>query len=107
MGNGRKWRRYPETRPEAFPGTFKSGLCWITVEYTEGAHKGERVVAIAVLTNIDYPGFQQLWEYGFRTNPHCNLVDHYGSGRKVVAWKPFDFPEPYADDQSEDASPKA
>lgn len=97
MDQGKGWRAYPKIRPCAEgANTYRSGLCWITVEYTEGRRKGERFVSIAALTNIDYPGWETLWEYWIKDNPHCNLVDHYGSGRKVIAWKPFEIPEPYS-----------
>lgn len=95
----KKWRKYPETSPRAkYANTHRSDLCWITVEYTDGARKGEKFVSIATLTNIDSPGWQTLWEYWPQTNPHCNLVDHFHSGRKVLAWKPFDIPQPYEED---------
>lgn len=92
----KKWRKYPETQPcERSKSTHRSSLCWITVERTDGAHKGERFVSIATLINIDCPGYLTLWEFWINENRHCRTVDHYDSGLKVVAWKPFDIPEPY------------
>lgn len=89
----KKWRKYPEKQPPCAmnASTHRSDLCWITVEFTDGTRKGQRVTSIASLINIDTPGYQSLWKYWGEDR----TVDHWGSGRKVIAWKPFDVPEPY------------
>lgn len=92
MSYEKKWQKYPESIPKpTCISSHSSDLYWITVEYTEGERTGERVVSIARLTNIDIPGYLPLWEY-WGTN---QTIDHWGSGRKVIAWKSFAIPEPY------------
>lgn len=92
MSCNKKWQKYPDVMPKPKnDSSHSSALCWITVENTDGEHIGERVVSITRLINIDLPGYQTLWEYWCSNT----LVDHWGLGRKVIAWKPFDIPEPY------------